>query len=235
MKMSHKNYNLRPLPGGRRGTPRAGAGCHSMQTIGDVGLSRRASIDKSTTAERRELTRRAHDVEVTADLLGDETLSIFSSIPSTRPSYMTRRTATLSTISEPESVVQDVNLDVETAPISGLSSKRKRWTTDMNKFILRTYLHLTSLDTDTKSYLEPLHLKFIEKYPNMQVNRQRVGDQRRAIIRNKLLPQKIIDQIHNEVRQELNVLQTNTQHTQSLLTQTSLHQTPSLTYTPLIT
>ncbi|XP_075975709.1 uncharacterized protein LOC142976307 [Anticarsia gemmatalis] len=213
--MSKKVYNLRSLPGGRRGTSGAGAGCSSMRTVGDQESSRRAPIDKSMTADRRGLNRRALGVEVTADDSGDETNSLFSSIPSTRPSYMTRSTSTLSTISTPDSVVQEVNLDYELAPTSGQT--RRRWTPEINKFILRTYLQLTALETDTKTYLEPLHLKFIEKYPDIQVSRQRLGDQRRAIVRNKLLPQKIIDEIYREVKEELNQLQITlqTQHVQN--------------------
>ncbi|CAH2103545.1 unnamed protein product [Euphydryas editha] len=37
----NRRYNLRPLPGGRRGTPGAGAGCHSMRTTSGGGLNRR--------------------------------------------------------------------------------------------------------------------------------------------------------------------------------------------------
>ncbi|KAL0851472.1 hypothetical protein ABMA28_007269 [Loxostege sticticalis] len=50
------------------------------------------------------------------------------------------------------------------------------------------------------------------------VTRQRVGDQRRAIIRRKLLPQSTIDQIYNQVKAELQNTQTQNifqQHTQS--------------------
>ncbi|KAJ0173906.1 hypothetical protein K1T71_010052 [Dendrolimus kikuchii] len=212
MEMSKKVYNLRSLPGGRRGASGADAGCHSMRTIGDEGLSRRAPVDKTTTADRHELNRRTRVVETTADFLSDDTTSLFSSIPSTCPSYGTRKSSTVSTISIPDSVVQDVNFDTELAPTSGA---RKKWTQEMNKFILRTYFLLTALETDTKNYLESLHIKFTEKYPNMQVSRQRVGDQRRAIIRNKLLPQNTIDQIFNEVKQELTQLQAVVQnHTQ---------------------
>ncbi|XP_075971947.1 uncharacterized protein LOC142973811 [Anticarsia gemmatalis] len=222
-RMSKKVYNLRSLPGGRRGTSGASAGCHSMGTIGGQELSRRAPTDKSTTADRRGLNRRARGVEVTADDSGDET-SLFSSIPSTRPSYMTRRTPTLSTSSSPDSVVQDVIPDCELAPTSGLPITRRRWTPEMNQFILRTYLQLTALDTDTKTYLEPLHLKFTEKFPDMQASRQRVGDQRRAIVRNKLLPQDTIDRIYNEVEFELRQLHSNIHEQQKI---TSQHPTPT--------
>ncbi|KAI5632298.1 hypothetical protein NE865_14977 [Phthorimaea operculella] len=122
---------------------------------------------------------------------------------------MTRRTSTLSSSSTLAGVVQEVNPDLELAPTSSVSTKRRRWTPEMNMFILRTYLQLTALDTDTKTYLEPLHLKFIEKYPDIEVSRQRVGDQRRAIVRNKLLPQSTIDQIYSEVREEFNNLERN--------------------------
>ncbi|XP_045448164.1 uncharacterized protein LOC123656539 [Melitaea cinxia] len=172
-----------------------------MRTIGDVELNRRAPIDKKTTAGPRELIRRTPDVDATADSSGDETNSLFTSVPSTCPSYMTRKS--LNTNTSLESVVQDVNIDTELAPIESAHNRRRRWTREMNTFILRTYLQLTELNLDTRSYLEPLHSKFTEKFPNMQVSRQRIGDQRKAIVRNKLLPQNIIDQIYDEVKTEL--------------------------------
>ncbi|CAK1582479.1 unnamed protein product [Parnassius mnemosyne] len=210
MEMSNKRvYNLRSLPGERRGASGADARCHSMRTIGGEELSKRAPTEKTATAGRSELNRRAHYVEATADSTGDDTISLFSSIPSTRPSYVTRKSVSLSTTSTLDSVVQEVNLDSKPAPTTSASSTRRRWTPEMNKFILRTYLQLTALDTDRKTYLEPLHIKFIEKYPNMQVSRQRIGDQRTAIINNKLLPQKTIEEIRNDVKEELDRLQLN--------------------------
>ncbi|XP_052748657.1 uncharacterized protein LOC128200179 [Galleria mellonella] len=203
MEQSERRYNLRSLPGGRRGAPGAGAGCSSLRTTGDETLNRRALVTQDATAGRRELSKRAHDVEATAESIGDDTISLFSSIPSTRPSYMTRRTSTVSSSSTLDGVVRDVITDYELAPTSGLNRTRRRWTPEMNIFILRTYLQLTTLHTDTKNYLEPLHLKFIEMFPNMNVSRQRVGDQRRAIVRNKLLPQETINQIYDDVRKEL--------------------------------
>ncbi|XP_050556597.1 uncharacterized protein LOC126911787 [Spodoptera frugiperda] len=209
MEMSNRGYNLRSLPGGRRGASGADAGCHSMRTIGGVELSKRAPTKKHATAGRSELNRRAQYEDATADSTGDDTISLFSSIPSTRPSYMTRSKATSSTTSTLDSVARDVDLDRELAPTTSAHNKRKRWTPEMNIFILRTYFQLTLLDTDKTTYLEPLHLRFLEKFPYMQVSRQRIGDQRRAIINNKLLSQETIDTIRNEVEKELNQLQLN--------------------------
>lgn len=78
--------------------------------------------------------------------------------PFNLPSYMTRRTPTLSTVCSLEVTVQDVNLDNELATTQSVAGKRRRWTDEMNKFILRTYLELTALDTDTKTYLPSLIL-----------------------------------------------------------------------------
>ncbi|PZC84738.1 hypothetical protein B5X24_HaOG204286 [Helicoverpa armigera] len=67
------------------------------------------------------------------------------------------------------------------------------------------------MEADTKAYLQSLHTQFLAKYPHMQVSRQRIGDQRRAIVLKKLLPQNTINQIYNEVRDQLQITPTQTQ------------------------
>ncbi|KAG6458991.1 hypothetical protein O3G_MSEX011139 [Manduca sexta] len=72
------------------------------------------------------------------------------------------------------------------------------------------------MGTDTKTYLEPLHSKFQEKFPHMTVSRQRLSDQRRAIVRNNLLPQQTIDSIYREVKEDLEKTHTQIQQTQQI-------------------
>lgn len=96
-----------------------------------------------------------------------------------------------------EDVVQEASAD-NPAPTKAKSRARKKWTDDMNTFILRTYFILTTLETDTKSYLAELHKRFTEQFPEIEVSRQRIGDQRRAIINRKLLSTDKIDNIRKE-------------------------------------
>ncbi|XP_064072076.1 uncharacterized protein LOC113393371 [Vanessa tameamea] len=248
MEMSKREYNLRPLPGVRRGASGADAGCYSMRTIGGEELSRRALINTNVTADRCELNRRTHNVEATADSLGNET-----NTPSTRPQHMTQaerekdsdmlneiisaspspfnsyespsssplsyQVSSRSNIISPMSVdvVQEAHA-IEPTSATGTNRARKRWSDDMNKFIWRTYLIATKLNT-SKIYLAHLHHEFSLKFPQMEASRQRLGDQCRAIVRNKLLPQEILEQIKQEVTESLQ--QTNNQdRTQN--TQTNL-------------
>ncbi|XP_028163341.1 uncharacterized protein LOC114354934, partial [Ostrinia furnacalis] len=74
----------------------------------------------------------------------------------------------------------------------------------MNTFIWRTYLLITELETKTRTYLTILHQKFIEQFPEMTVSKQRVGDQRRAILRCKLLDTQTLTRIQAEVADILN-------------------------------
>nr|XP_026490718.1 uncharacterized protein LOC113396867 [Vanessa tameamea] len=166
--MSNPVYNLRPLPGGRRGTSGADAGCDSMRSIGDEKLNRRASIAKSITA-------------------GNSSVGT-----SYRPPPSTSTSNTWLT-----SVAQETPYVEQLVPT--VSTKRKKWPQDMNEFILRTYLYLTNMETDIVAYLSHLHTKFLEKYPHMQVSRQRVDDQRLAVTRNKLLRQNTIKSIYEEI------------------------------------
>ncbi|CAG4968898.1 unnamed protein product [Colias eurytheme] len=86
------------------------------------------------------------------------------------------------------------------------TTNRRTWTEEMNKFIYRNYLIITKLDTSRQGYLEPLHNQFLQKFPDMNVSRQRLGDQYRAIIRNKLLPTTVLNEIKAEVTANLNSL-----------------------------
>lgn len=72
----------------------------------------------------------------------------------------------------------------------------------------------------------------------MNASRQRIGDQRRAIIRNKLLPQTTTDLIYNQVREELARLensirprQTQQQHLLESANTTYLIPTPNASST----
>lgn len=77
-----------------------------------------------------------------------------------------------------------------------------KWTLDLNVFIIRAYFQLTRLETDMTAYMERLYQAFVEKYPDIPVTAQRIADQRRVIIRNKLLSDEMIAQIKNEVARE---------------------------------
>lgn len=101
----------------------------------------------------------------------------------------------------------------------------------MNKFIMRTYFKLTLLETDIKGYLPPLHTKFLEKFPHMQVSRQRVGDQRRTIVNNKILPIETINTIKDEVATELRMTNTQVETTNSDKSQPSNTQTQRMRWT----
>jgi hypothetical protein len=129
-----------------------------------------------------------------------DNLSLFSSL--TRSDYIPTPSSELS--DQTVGVVQDTARTVELEPTTTKVCKRRKWSTDMNIFILRTYLQVTNLDTNTKQYLDILFYKFTHKFPNFNVSKQRLGDQRRAIVRNRLLPQSVIDNIYTEVQYELN-------------------------------
>ena len=191
-------YNLRPLPGGRRGASGADAGCHSMRSIGDEGLNRRAPIEQYASADQ---SSRSTSPE-----------SLFPSLPSSPATYLNNPTelcplspssTSVSTSSSFVDVVQQASVADQPAPTTTGQRARKKWSRDMNIFILRTYFIITNLETDTKTYLTELHEKFIVQFPEMEVSKQRVGCQRRAIISNKLLSTEDINGIRAEVENKL--------------------------------
>ena len=209
MEKVNNRYNLRSLPGVRRGASGAVAGCHSMRSIGDEELSRRAPIDKYATAEQ--------GVPSPTSLI-----SLFLSLSSSPPSYLneTPRSSLSQSPIEPLTldVVQEENpvLANQSAPTRGAKSVRRKWTREMNMFIWRTYLVITELETIKLPHISTLHQKFTCQFPEMRVSKQRVGDQRRTIIRNQLLDTETLASIRADVEE---MLQTSG-HTQEVLLQT---------------
>lgn len=86
---------------------------------------------------------------------------------------------------------------------AGKPRVRMKWNEDMNLFIMRTYYYITKLETDKTMHCKKLHDEFILKYPELNVTAQRIGDQRRAIIRNKLLSDEVISDIKKEIAERL--------------------------------
>lgn len=177
-----RKKRLGPLPeGNRRGASGADAGCLSMRTIGGEELSRRALVDQ---------------INITADDHDQHTLILVNNkLSSTTPS---------SPLSSPESasVAQATNVNI-LVPSTDVIRARKKWTDEMNIFIWRTYLTVTSLETNTKKYLTTLTEQFNINFPEMNATKQRLGDQKRAIIRNKLLSTSLMDKIRSEVSETI--------------------------------
>lgn len=88
---------------------------------------------------------------------------------------------------------------------AGRPRARMKWDRDTNIFIMRTYFTVTKLETELTTYRHLLHREFIQQYPNCQVSEQRLSDQRRVIVRNKLLSDEIIQKIKDEVQHQLNI------------------------------
>ncbi|KAL3279411.1 hypothetical protein HHI36_016922 [Cryptolaemus montrouzieri] len=85
--------------------------------------------------------------------------------------------------------------------------RRKKWTMDENKRILRSYFRVTNLETDKTMYRTKLFQNVIAHIPHLrEFTEQRIADQRRVIILNNLLPNVIVGQIKDEVEAELNIL-----------------------------
>ncbi|KAL0820164.1 hypothetical protein ABMA28_006097 [Loxostege sticticalis] len=134
--------------------------------------------------------------------IGDEELSRRTSIEEYVTAEDSESSASLpssdaSSFVSTEDVVQ-LALDAKkAAPTKAGQMTRNKWTNEMNRFILRSYF--INNETDKRKYLQPLHEEFIRQFPDMKISRQRLGDQRRAIVRNKLLNDGEIAQIRNDV------------------------------------
>ncbi|XP_060804959.1 uncharacterized protein LOC132902746 [Amyelois transitella] len=162
-----------------------------MRTIGDEELNRRAPVEQFATADIIPHSPSSSN-------------SLFPSLSSSPFSFQTERIAHSSSTSPVSLDVVPEAFASNPAPTSDNVRARKNWTQDMNKFIWRNYLIITNLERNTRGHLTSLHQKFVEQFPEMDVSKQRLGDQRRAIINNHMLSQTIIEEIRKEVTILLN-------------------------------
>jgi hypothetical protein len=76
--------------------------------------------------------------------------------------------------------------------------KRKKWTMEMNTFIIREYFRITKL--------QDLFKAFQSKYPQFPVTIQNLADQRRAIMKKNYIPSAILEKIKNDVKLGLSII-----------------------------
>jgi hypothetical protein len=83
--------------------------------------------------------------------------------------------------------------------------KRKKWTMEMNIFIIREYFRITKLQDVVSTYRLDLFRAFRSKYPQFPVTIQNLADQRRAIMKKNYIPSAILENIKNDVKLELSI------------------------------
>ena len=183
-----RNTGHRSRPGDRRGTSGADVRRDRIKSVRSRHLRRQATANQNVTAEE-------------INNIVDSTC-----FPIEQPDRLWLISANSMQL---EDVVQKTSSVENSAPTTNSLGARRKWSPKMNKFILRTYFEITQLEQDTNTYLPLLHSKFIENFPEMKdVSRQRVGDQRRAIVNKKLLPQATINDIYEQVKGQKQISQT---------------------------
>jgi hypothetical protein len=86
-----------------------------------------------------------------------------------------------------------------------LVRKRKKWTMEMNIFIIREYFRITKLQDVVSTYRLDLFKALQSKYPQFPVTIQNLADQRRAIMKKNYIPSAILEKIKNDVKLELSI------------------------------
>ena len=74
----------------------------------------------------------------------------------------------------------------------GKPRQRMKWTTEVNKSVMRCYFYVTTLETEMTMYRARMYEMFKQENPDIEVSEQRIADQRRTIVTRKFLPNNII-------------------------------------------
>ncbi|KAI5731699.1 hypothetical protein M8J77_014549 [Diaphorina citri] len=176
-----------------QGTSGATAGSDTRSTGGDRVLRRRAPVRQ---------TEQTHNTRENAEITSSQ-----------NPTTSSTTTASVSQLANP--------IMAETTAV-GERRVRMKWTQDINLFIMRTFYQVTQLETNMAAYREKIHRAFVQKYPLLPelpsratspispdsgcrngytINaQQRVADQRRTIVKNKLLSDEVLERIKAQVR-----------------------------------
>ncbi|KAF9801444.1 hypothetical protein SFRURICE_013224, partial [Spodoptera frugiperda] len=94
------------------------------------------------------------------------------------------------------------------------SSTRLKWTEDINEAIIKEYYKITHIETNRTAYRKQLHTTITQQFPVIaHVSEQRIADQRRVILNNRLISEERLEEIKREVRNSLSIqIPQNTQH-----------------------
>ncbi|XP_075990923.1 uncharacterized protein LOC142986349 [Anticarsia gemmatalis] len=215
METRNRSKRIGPLSGGdRRSTPGVDAGCSSMRSVGGVELNRRApsGLDPNATANHTQ-NRQTDDDNISLNSLASIVEPFSPSTNSYNPTPVSSmdedsRGAPTPTLS----VAQVASAFLPASTKAGKPRVRMSWSKEVNTFIMRTYYYITKLETDMTTYRRQLHELFTLQYPEIKVTEQRVSDQRRTIIRNKLLSQDILNRLKEEVQAQLEIESDNNSH-----------------------
>ncbi|KAL0867793.1 hypothetical protein ABMA27_008500 [Loxostege sticticalis] len=117
---------------------------------------------------------------------------------------------------------------------AGKPRVRMKWDNDVNLFIMRTYYYITKLETDKTMYCKRLFDQFRLQYPETNVTAQRIADQRRAIIRNKLLSDETLQQLKIEIAEQLKTEVLTEENSYTRTVTPTFSNTHNVSSTPLI-
>jgi hypothetical protein len=102
--------------------------------------------------------------------------------------------------SQQESVNGRLNSQAaDAAPVRRL----KKFTAEVNKFLMRTYYKVSKLETDVLHCRDHVHGEFNAKYPEYNASKQRLSDQTRVIINRNPIPVTTLNQTKEQVPNEL--------------------------------
>jgi hypothetical protein len=86
---------------------------------------------------------------------------------------------------------------------TGKPHQRIQLSKEMNTFVMRQYYIITELETTKIGYRQELHDGFTRQYPEMDVSKQRIADQRRTIVTKNLLTKPWLEEIRAQVAETL--------------------------------
>ncbi|CAG4968907.1 unnamed protein product [Parnassius apollo] len=106
-------------------------------------------------------------------------------------------------------------------------TQRRRWTADQNESIVRNYYKITKLEENKSDYRRPLHQAVIEENPELTgVREQRISDQLRVILNDKMINDQRLQKIRDNISSNLNSRRDNMENNSSLITSQHTILTP---------
>jgi hypothetical protein len=115
------------------------------------------------------------------------------------PSRATTRSRYGSTLQQETQPVETLSQAMLGTTKTGKPRQRLQWSKEINTFIMRQYYIITKLESIKIGYRQELHDRFTRQYPEMDVSKQRIADQRRVTVAKNLLTKPWLEEIRVQV------------------------------------
>lgn len=121
-----------------------------------------------------------------------------------------------------ETAAGDLDAELQRPVELAIPGRRMRWSRAMNLAVMRAYYIASRCEEDVTGYRDRICDPWLQEFPEMNYDSQRLSDQVRSILRRKALTEAELQAIKQQVRESLNANEDTTQEDETNPTQQTI-------------